>query len=360
MRKKKIVCLILAVALLLSLCACAPAEKSSVGPTRTFTDSAGRTVQVPEEIRSVAPSGSYAQIMLWTLCPEKLCGLSTALSRIQKQYMDDSFQKLPVFGQFYGGSGTMNLEAVISAAPDIIIDMGEKKANIQEDMDGLQKQTGIPTVFIAADLNSMADAYDQLGDLLGEGERAGKLSAYIRQVLDLAAKNRATLTDGEKIRAMYAQGDNGLEVNAAGSIHAEVLDTVGAVNVADLGKTSGKGGTEVSIEQVLTWQPDVILLSPDANYDEIFTDPIWSGVKAVQKGRVSEVPIGPYNWLDRPPSVQRVLGVLWLGNLLYPNLYRYDMIDKTQEFFKLFYRCDLTAEDAKALLGNSAFREVNG
>jgi len=358
---KRLTSFLLAVILCLSLAACRPA---SAGPQaramRAFTDSAGREVQVPETITSVAPSGSYAQIMLYTLCPDKLAGLSTPLSRTQKRYLEEKYRDLPVFGQFYGGNGTMNLEAVIAARPDVIIDMGEAKATVTQDMDDLQKQTGIPTVFIRADLDHMADAYDKLGELLGEQIQAAKLSVYIRDVLSMAEKNRARLTDGEKLRVMYAQGEYGLNVSPAGSIHAEVLNAAGAINVVQLGDGAldAKNGTEVSIEQVLNWQPDVILLSPDANYDEIFTDPVWADVSAVRSGTVCEVPSGPYNWLDKPPSVQRILGVLWLGNLLYPQLYTYDIIQKTQEFYQLFYRFDLTADAARALLRNSSFRGV--
>ena len=76
----------------------------------------------------------------------------------------------------------------------------------------------------------------------------------------------------------------------------------------------------------------MLILSPDANYDEIFDDPMWQTVSAVQTGRVYEVPGEPYPWLGRPPSVQRVLGLKWLGNLLYPELFDDDMIEETQRF----------------------------
>ena len=89
---------------------------------------------------------------------------------------------------------------------------------------------------------------------------------------------------------------------------------------------------------------DVVVLSPEANYDEIFDDPAWASVAAVQTGAVYEAPCGPYNWMDRPPSVQRVLAVKWLGNLLYPELFDYDMITETQEFYRLFFHYELTED----------------
>jgi iron complex transport system substrate-binding protein len=112
------------------------------------------------------------------------------------------------------------------------------------------------------------------------------------------------------------------------------------------------------MEQVLLWDPDVVILSPDANYDEIFEDEVWAAVRAVQTGQVYEVPYGPYNWIDKPPSVQRVLGIQWLAQLLYPEVYQYDMTAVAQEFYKLFYDYDLTAEEAQELMENSIYVET--
>ena len=365
MKRRYIICFLTAFALIFMLCACESGARNtgksannSNAEVRIFKDSAGREVEVPKTIERVAPSGTYAQIMLYTLCPEKLTGLSSAFTRTQKKYVDEKYFELPVLGQFYGGSGTLNLEALIAAAPDIIIDIGEPKEGIAEDMDGLQEQSGIPAVFIEARLDNMAEAYDMLGELLNYTAKSDQMSAYIRDVFNMAEENNAKLSESDRLRVIYSQGEYGLEVNAAGSIHAEALDKAGAVNAAQLGEAaiSGKGGAEVSIEQMLNWQPDVILLSPEANYDEIFTDPIWADVTAVQERRVYEVPLGMYNWLDRPPSVQRVLGVLWLGNLLYPQVYNYDMTKKAQEFYKLFFDYDLTEQEARELMAESTCR----
>jgi iron complex transport system substrate-binding protein len=341
--------------LLLSACNVAPSRAPS-GETQTFTDSAGRMVVLPAQIDTLAPSGAYAQVLLYTLCPEKLLGLSGAFSRKQKEYIDETYWDLPVFGQFYGKNATMNFEEIIKAAPDVIIDVGEAKSGIAADMDGIQAQTGIPVIFVEATLLETADAYDALGAVLGVPERAAALSAYVREVLALAERNAAAIPENERVSVLFGGGENGLNVNGAGSVHAQTLELIGARNAAVLDNLSGAGGDEVSVEQVLLWNPDAVILAPDANYGDIWDDPMWRDVAAVRNGRVYEVPFGPYSWLDRPPSVQRVLGALWLGNLLYPELYDYDMTVKTREFFALFWQFDLSEEAARALLENSTYR----
>jgi iron complex transport system substrate-binding protein len=335
-----------------------PSSSSAAGETRVFTDSAGRTVELPIVIERIAPSGAYAQIMLYTLCPDKLIGLSSPFSKNQKKYISERYWDLPAFGQFYGKNATMNFEEIIKAAPDVIIDVGEEKDGIAADMDGISEQTGIPVIFVEATLDTMADAYDALGEALGVSERAAELSDYVRETLAFAEDGRARIDADDRISVLFGNGEYGLEVSGAGSVHAEALDVAGLENAAALERVSGSGRDEVSIEQVMLWDPDAVILAPDSCYNDIFDDPIWAGIGAVRRNEVYEIPLGPYSWLDRPPSVQRVLGVLWLGNLFYPEIYDVDMIVETQRFYSLFWGYELAEDEARALLANSTLKRV--
>jgi iron complex transport system substrate-binding protein len=355
MRRKT--ALLLCAALFCTLLAgCGPAAEKETGETWTFTDSCGRQVELPVEVDAIVPSGPLAQMILYTLCPDKLQSWASALTRVQKQYIDEKYYDLPVTGKFYSTGGTVNYEEIIAASPDVIIDMGEAKEDINGDMDAFQEQTGVPVIFIEASLETMADAYDALGRITGETEQAAACAEYIRQTLQEVQALAAQIPEEERKRVLYAQGEYGTEVLGAGSVHAQVLDYVGAVNVAVLDSVASEGGNEVSMEQIYLWDPEVVILSNDANYDEIFSDPAWASVTAVQEGSVYEVPYGPYNWMDRPPSVQRVLAVKWLANLLYPEVFDYDMVAEAQAFYQLFFHYELTQEEARALLANSTLR----
>jgi iron complex transport system substrate-binding protein len=355
---KRIIAIILALTLVFALFSgCGSVSEAEEKETWIFTDSCGRQVELPVEINSVVPSGSLAQMMLFSVCPDKVQSLATALTKTQKQYIDEKYWDLPVTGQFYGGGATVSYEEIIAAAPDVIIDMGETMDSIAEDMDALQRDTGIPVIFIQTSIDVMAEAYDTLGQITGETEQASQCAEYIRDTLDMAENAVSSIPEDERKTVLYAQGEYGTEVMGEGSVHAQVIEYAGGVNVAVLDSVASKGGNEVSIEQIMLWQPDVIILSPDANYDEIFSDSAWAGVTAVESGNVYEVPTGPYNWLDRPPSVQRILGIRWLGNLLYPDVFDYDMIEETQKFYSLFFHYDLTDQQAQELMANSTYRE---
>lgn len=316
-----------------------------------FTDSCGRQVALPVDIRSVSPSGSYAQIMLTTLCPEKLISLSSRFSENQLEYLNDEIDDLPILGRFYGGTnGDLNCEEIIKMSPDVIVDIGEPKENIAADLDGLQEQTGLPVIFVEATLVHVAQAYRLLGRVLGCAEKAEELASYADKVLDFAQDNRARI-EADGLKVMYSGGPYGYDVKPKGTVHGAVLDLVGVSNVADL---TGTNSTEVSPEQVMVWAPEVLLVSPaDGFFDCVYDDATWAGIPAVENRRVYEVPGEPYEWMDKPPSVQTLLGVLWLGNLLYPEVYSFDMTATVQEFYQLFWGYELSEPAARAMLANS-------
>ena len=357
-KTQRLLALLLALVMTLSLAACgaqsAPTEDENTAPeTRVFTDSVGREVTVPAQIDQVAVSGPMAQIVLFALCPDKLVGISNAWDESAAQYLDTEYYNLPLLGQLYGGKGELNLETLLESGAQVVIDVGEAKGSIVEDLDALQEQTAIPFVHIDAALASMDETYTLLGDLLGMPDEAKTLADYCRSTYDRAL----TIADSvEKANLLYITGDAGLNVIAQGAYHAEVIDLL-SNNLAVVDDPSSKGtGNEVDMEQILNWNPDVILFAPDSVYDTVAGDAAWQGVTAIQNGAYYEVPMGPYNWMGFPPSVQRLLGMLWMAKVLYPEAADYDLYTEAAEYFELFYHCELTQEQYDALVANSLGR----
>jgi iron complex transport system substrate-binding protein len=317
-----------------------------------FTDSVGRRVALPTDVQRVSPSGPIAQLILATLCPEKMISLASGLSASQASYLGEELAGLPVLGRFYGASADLNHEEIVRMDPDVIVDIGEVKPNEASDMDSLQERTGIPCVFVEAPLIRMAQAYEMLGEALAAQQAASQLARYAERVLGYAAARYDRIA-AEGLRVLYVSGPYGTQVKEKGGIHGGCLDLLGVDNVAVLGETNS---TEVSVEKIMEWAPDVLLLSyADGFYDEIYNDPIWEHIPAVVSRRVYEVPGRPYEWLDTPPSVQTLLGLLWLGNLLYPELYDLDMIAETQEFYRLFWHYDPDRDEVMDMLAHSTF-----
>ena len=377
---KRLIALLLALVLVLGLVACAqpadeaPAEEPSETVTDTqeteevpaadepetpetvsFTDSVGRTVEVPGEITKVAVSGPMAQIVLFALCPDKLVGIANEWDPSAEEYLDTEYYNLPLLGQLYGGQEAMNVETLLASGAQVVIDVGEPKDTIVEDLDQLQEQCGVPFVHISATMETMGDAYRKLGELLGMTDEAETLASYCE---DTYAMVKDIAGSVEKKKLLYVTGSEGLNVIAQGSYHAEIIDLL-SDNQAVVDTPSSKGtGNEVSMEQILLWDPEVILFAPDSYYASAADDPAYSQMQAIQNGYYYEVPMGPYNWMGFPPSVQRYLGMLWMAKLLYPDAADYDLKAEVQTYFDLFYHSALTDEQYESLVANSIGKQV--
>ena len=344
MKKLTTLALTLLLIAALSLTACA----QSAG--RVFTDSTGREVTVDQEISRIAVTGPLGQIVVFAIAPDMLVGIPGAWNPEAKAFLDEQYYSLPVLGQLYGGKGDLNLEELLKAAPQVVIDIGEPKDSIAQDMDALTEQTGIPFVHISAYLEHMDETYTMLGELLGLEEEAGVLAETCERIYSRAVE---MMQGVEKVNMLYATGENGLNVLANGGYHSGVIDMM-ANNVAVVENVSSKGtGNEVDMEQILNWNPDVIVFSENSIYDTVGDDPVWQSVSAIESGRYYEVPFGPYNWIGQPPAVQRLLGMMWLGKLLYPEAATYDLYDEVAQYYQLFYHCDLTREQYDALMAKA-------
>lgn len=359
--KKRLLSLLLLLSLILTLAACgakspasgaAPdAPTSPAAETRTFTDSTGRTLELPAKLEKIAVSGPSAQIVLFALAPEKLVGISNSWDAAAQEYIAPEYYNLPLLGQLYGGKGELNLEELLKADPDAVIDVGEPKQGIVEDMDKLTEQTGIPFLHIDGYTATMGDTYRTLGDLLGLEEKAAVLADYCDEIYAFASGLEGKLAPEKKKTALYLLGDSGLNVIASGSFHAEMLNLI-VENAAVLENPSSKGtGNETDMEQLMLWDPEVIFFAPDSVYDKVGNDPAWQELQAIRNGSYYRVPYGPYNWMGFPPSVQRYLGILWAAKLLYPETADYDLYTEIARYYKLFYGCELTQAQFDALMG---------
>lgn len=354
---KRLLALLLVLVMSVSLFACGQKQQpdavddgTQTETTRVFTDSCGREVTVPADIQKIAVSGPLAQMVVFAIAPDKMVGVANAWDESAKAYFDAKYLDLPLLGQLYGGKGELNLETLLAAEPDVVIDVGEPKDSMAEDLDALQEQTGIPFVHIDAYLASMDDTYAMLGDLLAMPNEAQGLADYCRYAYD---KVKAIADSVEKVNLLYVTGEEGLNVIAKGSYHAEVIDML-CNNLAVVDEPSSKGtGNEVDMEQILNWNPDAVIFAPGSIYSTVADNENWQTIPAIRDGRYYEVPMGPYNWMGFPPSVQRILGMQWMAKVLYPDAADYDMYETTQTYFQLFYHCDLTAEQYAALTAHS-------
>lgn len=342
---KKLISLLLTVTLCFGLLSCG--QETYASTETTFTDSADREVTLPDEVTKIVASGSLAQIILFALAPEMFVGLASGFDEADRGIIADDYFDLPYLGKLYA-SADLNVEALAAAAPDLIIDIGEPKDSSVEDLDNLQAQTGIPTVFISATLETMPETFRTLGTLLGKEEKAEELAAFCERVYTRTLSIMEQV-GSQKTDALIIGGEEGFNVLANGSYHAEIFDVL-TNNVAVVDNPSSKGlGNSVDMEQLMLWDPEFIVFMPDSIYTDVAELDTWKELDAIANGNYVEVPYGPHNWMGMPPSVQRYLGMLWLTAVLYPDYCDYDVKEEVLEYYHLFYGCDLTDAQYDAL-----------
>ena len=354
MKATRIISLVLALIMLCTACGSkvGSEENAPTEEKRVFVDSCGREVLVDKEITKVALSGTLAQIVVFALAPEKMVGLVSEWDSMAEEYLATEYYQMPVIGQLYGGKGEINLEELLAVAPQLVIDIGEAKDGMAEDLDALQQQTGIPFVHIDAYLDNTAEMFRIVGELLGAEEQAEKLATYWTTHFDMVNDILAEVGES-KAELLYIAGDEGLNVIANGAYHSEVIDMF-SNNIAIVENPSSKGtGNEVDMEQLLMWNPKYLIFDSESIYDQVAERPEWQNMDAVKAGRYYEVPAGPYSWLGFPPSVQRILGMMWMEQLFYPEYCDFDLKAAVKEYYSLFYHCELTDAQYEALVANS-------
>jgi len=360
-----------AIVLLLTilLCSCGGENAPAGGQNmRTITDMAGRTVDVPETIDKVYSTGQPGVVILYTLAPERLLGWCLKVGAAEGAYLNPKYLSLPVLGLMQGGNNTANREEIIARRPDVILYMTLIMDTTVETADEIQQSMQIPVVTVDFSLDKLGASYRFLGELLGENERAELLAQYCDTVYDEAVDVAASIPESERVTVYYAQGTNGLQTAPSGSAHSQVIDIVGGKNVVELAADTD-GRLTVNMEQLLLYDPDVILLSysmghegtkmysDDGTLTMIRSDERWSNLSAVKNKKVYTTPCYPYNWQDMPPSVNRIIGLRWLGELLYPDYYDTDVREAAREFYALFYQVDLTEEQLDILLKDAMEEE---
>jgi iron complex transport system substrate-binding protein len=330
---------------------------------RVITDMAGRTVVVPRKITRVLGMSPVGTILVYTLSPQLLAGWNYQADPGESALIAEPYRHLPVLGGWYGKNNTGNLEEIVKARPDVLISMGDAMGTTVAER--VQQQTHIPVIVLSGDLKKLPEAYLKAAEVLGNRARAVQLAAECRRVIEEIETKVNAIPAARRRRFYYAEGPAGLETEPANSIHSEGLNFAGGVNVASVPNQQGYGHTPVSMEQVLLWNPDVIISGYDHNatpgefYSKVWNDPVWKKTAAVRNSEVYETPQYPFCWIDRPPSVNRIIGVKWLANLFYPEIFHYDMRQETRHFYETFYHVRLSETQLNEVLA-TAVKKTSG
>jgi iron complex transport system substrate-binding protein len=315
----------------------------------------GHEITVPSVINRVLTSGPVEMELLYMLAPEKMAGLSMAYNGdvplVSEEYLD-----LPVMGGWFG-TQTGNYEEFIAAEPDIILYDSYSCANVA--YDEMQTKFGdIPVVGVSCGelMFDYEDAIRFMGDLLGVQDRAEALIDYYEDAMLYVYGVVSDIPESERVTVYYAEGKDGLSTDAAGSMHTILMTFCGGINIADVPLAIGVGMSAVSMEQIMLWDPDMIIIGrgSQANlYNTVMTAETWADLRAVQDGKVFVRPDNPFSWFDGPIGPCQIVGMYWMISTLYPEQTAdLDVSAKVKEFYAEYMHYELTDAQVAALLAN--------
>ena len=318
---KKLISLLLALSLVLSLGLCAVAEGTAL------TDQLGRTVtleQTPERIVSGYYISSSALIALGL--EDKLVGIEAkANKRPIYSLSAPTLIDLPNVGT----AKEFDLEGCIALNPDLVI-LPAKLKNAAETLE----QLGIPVLLVNPESGEQLEQMIALlGQATGTQERAEEL-------LDFIAGQRENLetllAEAEKPRVYLAGNSALLSTAGANMYQSDMMVLAGGENVA--AELSDTYWAEISYEQLLAWNPEYIVLASDASYtvEEVLAGPNLADCTAVKNGNVLQLPGDAEAWDSPVPS--GILGSVWLAARLHGDLLPEDQAEEIiASFYETFY-----------------------
>jgi iron complex transport system substrate-binding protein len=305
-------------------------------------------------------------VVVYGVAPDKLEAWPSAMAQANntKEYFPEKYESLPLVPGWKGGNGEGgNYETFISKKPDVVIvsyypKTSDDTAALSLVTDRQQKLDPIPVVALSDTMNlTNSPALIQfMGDLLGEQDQARDMIAFYNRVVDMVTTKVATIPEDKRVKVYYCLDKDGL--STSGRLYSDLIELCGGINVATYGNLSESGVAagstpKVSVEQILSWDPEVILAEDQDFCSKVLTDPAWKDITAVKNGRVYHVPKTGFSWFCCPPGINRIIGIPWTAKTLYPDLFKdMDLEGLIKEFHTLFYHKSLTDDQVQKILNS--------
>ena len=313
--------------------ASAPAAVEEVMPV-TLTDAAGRQVTIETEPETLVSGYYITTSMLIALGQQdKLVGIEAkADTRPIYALAAPELLELPSVGT----AKEFDLEGCAALEPDLVI----LPLKLQESAEALE-QLGINALVVnPEDMDLLEETLDLLGQATGSSERAHALMDYNAETEDEMAE---LLADAEK-PSVYLAGNSSYLSTAGSKMYQNTLiELGGGENVA--AELEDDYWADISYEQLLAWNPDVIVIAADADYtkEDLLADSQLAGLTAVQNGAVYALPSSFEAWDSPVPS--GVLGIRWMASALHGDLYSLEQFRQdAADFYKEFYGVEIDTQ----------------
>lgn len=310
-----------------------------------LTDDAQRTVALPA-VGRVFAAGAPAEVLLYTLAPDKLVGRNRLPEGDALEFFPPAFRNPILIRQLPEVDNPAADAELVALKPDAYIDYGTVNEDYIASVDAVQKRTGVPGVILDGQLSRIPAVYRRLGPALGVAARGNRLADTADALL---AKYRGALSSGAPVRVYLACSADGFQPCLADQSAGEQLAWLGGVNVAGTRESAPR--RPLSLDEIKKLSPQVIVISgPPGVAARLRENSAWRSLEAVSAGRVYEWPALPYSWGARPPSVNRLPGLAWLAYVSTGRQFDQAFEQDIKGFYRDFYHLDLADAQLQRLL----------
>jgi iron complex transport system substrate-binding protein len=340
----------------LFLCsACAPAApKIEVRPGyQILVDCMGREVETPNAPRRVAALDSFAgEVMVMIGAGEQMVAAPNGVK--SDALLVQMYPALREVASPMSG-GTINGETLAALQPDLVL-LKRAMYEAEGEREKLDK-LNIPYLVIGYDsMEEQIEALELIGTALGGkgAEQAGGIATYYRSVISRVTELQKQITEPVRV---YHSISEAVRTDGEYTLGNDWITCVGAVNVS-AGETLKAAESDyfAAMEQIYTWDPDVIICNEADTAAYFREDPKWTGLGAVQRGAVYSIPVGATRWGHRG-SMETFFAMLWLGKTLYPEVYRsVDLKEEVFGFYQTYLGITLTEEQYACILAGNGIR----
>jgi iron complex transport system substrate-binding protein len=292
-----------------------------------------------EFTKGVYPATVPSAFTLYAFDPDLLGAWNTPLYDYEKKYIPEKYHSLPVLGGWYGQGFVPDREMVMGS--------GLKKAFMLEStffhgrrIHETLNEMGLELLAAPEGLYELPECFRTMGQIFNRKDRGEELALYSEKVLD-SVESLKSLPDEKKMKVFLAQDADGLGSTCARAAKDYFIEAAGAINVMVCNDGPKAGHPRISFEELVVLNPDVILSESYELKKIMDKDPRWQQLRAAKENRIYYLPRGPFSW-NGHPTLTALMGIQWLANVLYPDLYPLDLMAVTRQFNKLFFRLDLT------------------
>lgn len=320
-------------------------QAAEISGARLVTDMAGRAVPLPPRIQRVVTLGSLPVLnsFVFTMGEGRTIvnGLADFAGSPHWKYQTVFAPHLARLPPMQQPNREPNLEAILLARPDVVLTM--HRASVD-----LLRPTGIPTILLAwREPEDVKACMTLLGEVFRKPDVAARYRRYFDDTLARVGAELKAVPPTARPSVLYFHPAS---LTQPRLIAEWWIPAAGGVSVTGDGRAAES--RSFSLEQVVVWDPDILIVTGPRDVTTVRTDPVFRQLKAVRQGRVYVAPVGAHTWANR--TAEQPLTVLWAAKTFHPGRFAsVDLAAEVKAFYREFFGHELTDAQVAEMLGGT-------